>query len=87
MFSVPGLHDNAFTFNTAVKHVGSIFLNLNFGYDKWNYVAEKSWRKIIPWKGENGVGAVLLAVYLCSFSSYVSCLIIFYYLITILIII
>lgn len=42
MFSVPGLHDNAFTFNTAVKHVGSIFLNLNFGYDKWNYVAEKS---------------------------------------------
>lgn len=33
---------NAMTFNTAVKHVGSIFLNLNFGYDKWNYVAEKS---------------------------------------------
>lgn len=42
MFSVPGLNDNAFTFITAVKHVDRIFLNLNFAYDEWNYVAEKS---------------------------------------------
>lgn len=42
MFSVPGLNGNAFTFNTAVKHVDSVFLNLNFAYGKWNYVDEKS---------------------------------------------